>query len=526
MRKIERSGIAMLALSGAALFSSGLFPGAIRGATVEAGSLIDAVKAGNLAAVKKLLRQHRNPNVAETDGTTALYWGIHTKRADIVQALIAAGANVNAKNEYGITPLAWSLTTGDSGIATQLLKAGADAKVPVPEMGTALLAAAHLGDPELVAELLIAGVNVNEPEPKSKQTALMWAAAEGHEKAARVLLAAGANVKVRSSKGDTALFFAVRRGDIAVVDALLAAGADVNERAEPEAIAGAPLGGLKGSVPGDSMLSVAIFDAHFALADFLLSKNADPNMAGTRWTPLHVLSRVRDYEENQYPPPAIKAGDLDSLELAKHLLAHGANPNARAATTTAKRTPGDQNYKDLIGATPFFLAAKSGDVPYMKLLLSAGADPSIPSNDHTTPLMVAAGVGCVPGQWIEPERDVLAAVKVMVEDLHADLNAVNDKKETALNGAMCRSADSVLQYLVDKGAKLDIPDADGRTLLDKAVNGLYLAVSINSTSPLNIWRPPDHTAQLVKKLVAEHVPAQTAGVQRAVVQPTGVHRDK
>jgi ankyrin repeat protein len=501
----------MLAVSGALLFSGGLsFSGELRAATGETGSLIDAVKAGNLPAVKKLLLQRKNPNDAEADGTSALYWAIQRDNSDIVRALIAAGADINAKNEYGITPLAWALTNGNADIARQLLRAGANAKVPVPEMGTALLAAAHIGDPDLVDALLKAGVNVNEAEPKTGQTALMWAAAEGHERAAKVLLAAGADFRVRSAKGDTALFFAVRRGDIAVVDALLAGGADVNERAEPEAIAGGKGGGLKGSVPGDTMLSVAIFDAHFALADFLLNKGADPNLAGTRWAPLHVLSRVRDYEENQYPPPVIKAGDMDSLELGKHLLAHGANPNARATTTTARRTPGDQNYKDLIGATPFFLAAKSGDVPYMKLLLSAGADATIPSDDRTTPLMVAAGIGCVPGQWIEPERDVLAAVAFMVGQLHADVNALNDKKETALNGAMCRSADTVLQYLVDNGAKIDIPDVDGRTLLDKSINGLYLAVSINSTSPLNIWRPPDHTAQLVKKLAAQHVAAQTA----------------
>ena len=517
MRNFERNAITMLAVSGALLWSGALsFPSELRAATGETGSLIspgsliDAVKAGNLPAVKKLLRQHKNPNDAEADGTTALYWAIQRDDSDAVRALIAAGADINAKNEYGITPLAWALTNGNADIARQLLRAGANAKVPVPEMGTALLAAAHIGDPDLVDALLKAGVNVNEAESKTGQTALMWAAAEGHERAAKVLLAAGADFRVRSAKGDTALFFAVRRGDIGVVDALLASGADVNERAEPEAIAGGKGGGLKGTVPGDTMLSVAIFDAHFALADFLLNKGADPNLTGTRWAPLHVLSRVRDYEENQYPPPVIRAGDMDSLELGKHLLAHGANPNARAATTTAKRTPGDQNYKDLIGATPFFLAAKSGDVPYMRLLLSAGADPALPSDDHTTPLMVAAGIGCVPGQWIEPERDILSAVKVMVEELHADVNALNDKKETALNGAMCRSADTVLQYLVDKGAKIDIPDVDGRTLLDKAVNGLYLAVSINSTSPLNIWRPPDHTAQLVKKLAAQHSAAQTA----------------
>jgi uncharacterized protein len=499
MREFQRIAITMLALSGALL-----------SAPVDTGSLIDAVKEGNLPSVKRLLQQHKNPNDAEADGTTGLYWGIQENRADIVQALIAAGADVNAKNQYGITPLAWALTNGNAGIAKQLLSAGANARVPVPEMGTALLAAAHTGDPELIDALLKAGVKVNEVEPTSGQTALMWAAAEGHELAAKALLAAGADFRVRSGKGDTALFFAVRRGDIGVVDALLAAGADVNERAEPEAIAGGKKGGLKGTVPGDGMLAVAIFDAHFALADFLLTRGADPNMAGTRWTPLHVLSRVRDFEENQYPPPVIKAGDMDSLEFGKHLLARGADPNARATTTTAKRTPGDQNYKDLIGATPFFLAAKSGDVPYMRLLLSAGADPMTPSEDHTSPLMVAAGIGCVPGQWIEPEHDILAAVKVLVEELKADVNAVNDKKETALNGAMCRSADTVLQYLVDKGAKLDIPDVDGRTLLDKAVNGLYLAVSINSTSPLNIWRPPEHTTQLVKKLTAEHSATQTA----------------
>src|SRR6202043_891635 len=96
--------------------------------------------------------------------------------------------------------------------------------------------------------------------------------------------------------------------------------------------------------------------------------------------------------------------------------------NAAGKTTVVRRTGGDQNYKDLIGATPFFLAAKSGDVPYMRMLLAAGANPKTPLNDHTTPLMVAAGIGCVPGQWIEPEHDVLAAVKILVEELKADVN--------------------------------------------------------------------------------------------------------
>jgi ankyrin repeat protein len=473
-------------------------------------SLMDAVKAGNLAGVQKTLQLHSDPNDAEADGTTTLHWAVQADRLDLVKALLAAGAGANAKNQFGLTPLGLALTKGNAAIVEQLLKSGADPKVHVPEMGPALFAAAHVGNPEVIQALLKAGAKVNETEPSTGQTALMWAAAEGHEAAVKALLDGGADFNVRSSKSDTALFFAVRKGDAGVVDTLLAAGADVNERTVSETTNAR--NGAKETVPGNTMLVVAILNAHFGLADHLLEKGAEPNAAGAQWTPLHALSRVRDYEEHQYPPPPIKPGEMDRLEFGKRLLAHGADPNVSAPTTTAKRGPGDQNYKDLIGATPFFLAAKSGDIPYMRMLLAAGADPAKTANDHTTPLMVAAGIGCVPGQWIEPERDILATVKVLVEELKASVNATNDQKETAVNGAMCRGADAVLQYLADKGARFDIKDVEGRTPLDKAINGLYLAVSINSKSPLNIWRPPDHTALLVRKLTE-------AGSAQARVNP-------
>jgi uncharacterized protein len=489
MSRLFGTGMTMIVASGALWSASG-----------DSTSFIEAVKTGNLPAVQRMLRQqHANPNEAQADGTTALYWGIQENRLDIVNELIAAHADVDARNDYGVTPLAWALTNGNAGIALALLKAGANPKVPVPEMGTALLAAAHTGDVELIKALLAAGVNVNEAEPRSGQTALMWAAAEGHEAAAKALLAAGADYKLRSTKGDTALFFAVRRGDIGVVQALLDAGADVNERAEPDATL---RGGMLSNVPGDSMMVVAIINAHFGLADLLLNRGADPNAAGTHWMPLHALSRIRDYEESQYPPPVITPGDLDSLELAKHLITHGADVNGRAPTTTARRQPGDQNYKDLIGATPFFLAAKSGDVPYMRLLLAAGADPSIPTNDHTTPLMIAAGVGCVPGQWVEPERNLLAAVKVLVDELKANVNAVDDRNETALHGAVCRSADSIVQYLADRGANLDIKDADGLTPLEKAMDHIYLPITINGPV-LNRFSAQAQTIVLLKKITEE-----------------------
>src|SRR5207245_9653689 len=51
------------------------------------------------------------------------------------------------------------------------------------------------------------------------------------------------------------------------------------------------------------------------------------------------------------------------------------------------------------GATPLLRAALCGDLTVVQLLLARGADPSIPTFDQTTPLMVASGVG-----WAEGDR--------------------------------------------------------------------------------------------------------------------------
>ncbi|HWE53725.1 MAG TPA: ankyrin repeat domain-containing protein [Bryobacteraceae bacterium] len=480
----------------AILFAVGLATLAASGAELKvlpASSVVEAVKGGNVAVLQKTLQQHPDPNTAEADGTTALHWAVQKDRLDLVQALLAAGAKPNVKNRWGVSPLALAVATGSPGITKALLRAGADPRVSVPETGTPLLTAAHSGNPETIKALLAAGVKADETEESSGQTALMWAAAEDHVPAVQTLLGFGADVRKVSKKKESALFFAVRTGDVALAETLLEAGADINERA--------PSDDARSSPVGDSMLVTAIANGHFGMADFLLNKGADPNAAGTRWPPLHALVRIRNYEESQYPAPKTAEGDLDSLVLAKHLLARGEDPSAKAATKTARRNPGDMNYTEFKGATPFFLAAKAGDISMMRLLLSAKADYTTPIEEKTTPLMVAAGVGCVPGQWIEPEPAILAAVKLLVEELKADVNAVNIRHETALHGAVCRGADSVIQYLVDKGAKLDVKDVEGKTALDVALNGIFRGDSIG-TPPVLLFKFPEHTAILMKKLAA------------------------
>src|SRR5262245_33677953 len=114
------------------------------GAAGDAGSLVEAVKAGNIPAIQAMLQQRRDPNEREKDGTAALHWAVHNRQPEVVDLLIRAGAGVNVKNRYGMTPLALAVTNGDLAITERLLKAGADLHGEVPETGAVLLTAARV----------------------------------------------------------------------------------------------------------------------------------------------------------------------------------------------------------------------------------------------------------------------------------------------------------------------------------------------------------------------------------------------
>jgi len=104
------------------------------------------------------------------------------------------------------------------------------------------------------------------------------------------------------------------------------------------------------------------------------------------------------------------------------------------------------------GPTPFPLAADRADVTLMRLLLELGADPLMPNFDNTTALMVAAGLGTsAPEEEAGTEAEALESTQLMLE-LGADVNAVNDKNETAMHGAAYGSFPAVVDLLADNGA--------------------------------------------------------------------------
>jgi uncharacterized protein len=408
-------------------------------------TLVDAVKSGDAAAVRALLQAKADGNSAEADGTTALHWAVRRGDLATVDLLLKAGAKASTANRYGVTPLYLASANGDAVTVARLLDAGADPNTSLPDGETVLMTAARTGDVAVIKALVARGVNVRARERRRGQDALMWAASENNAAAVTALIEAGADRDSRSHGGAfTPFLFAVRGGHLDSSRALLDAGVDVNQ----------PLS------DGTSPLVLAVMNAHYELAGLLLERGANPNADAQGWTALHQIAWSRRHNAGFNLPGPVQTGNLDSLELVRQLVKRGANVNAR---TTKEPRDGNRNMLNRLGSTAFLMAAKNDDVPMMRVLLEVGADPSLTTNRGTTALMVAAGVGIwAPGENPGTHEEALAAMKLALEVGGGDVNDVDMDGETALHGAIYRGGNiAAIQFLIDKGAKLDVRNAKG-----------------------------------------------------------------
>jgi ankyrin repeat protein len=471
--------------------------------------LMDAVKTGNREAVQKLLLQKVDVNHAQADGTTALHWAAHLEDVEIATALLRAGAAADARNRYGVSPLMLAANNGSAAVTELLLAAGADPRRALPEGETPLMAAAATGSVETLKLLMAHGADVNAREGWHGQTTLMWAAAENHAEAVEALIAGGADLHARSKGGFTALLFAARSGQIDAIRALLRAGADINETVQTNS---APLppppspsyfsraAGRSGATraSGRTMpsseaensgaLILAIANGHFEAAKSLVEQGADPNADGQGWSPLHQLAWTRRPNRGKGLAPAVHPDAAHSLDLAKTLLARGANPNARV-----KRDPRDGNRHNWtrVGATPFIVAAFGGDVALMRLLLEHGADPKLATVENVTALMAASGVGVYnAGEYGGTNKEALEAVKLAFEG-GIDVNAIDANGNTALHGVALRGANEVARFLAERGARLDLKNSDGFTPL-RIADGVFVTGTVK--------RQPE-TAALLRQLM-------------------------
>jgi len=412
--------------------------------------LVEAVKHSDKAAIQKLLPQHIDLSAVDTDGSTALHWAVRQDDLETVNLLIRSGADVKTGNRYGVTPLSLACVNGNAAVIESLLRAGADANAALPGGETALMTAARTGKVAAVKVLIVHGANVNSKESQRGQTPLMWAAAEGNTAVVEELIERGADKRAATKGGFTPLLFAVREGRIDVVRALLKSGADVNETWKA---------GRGTGVNGISAMVLAVANAHYELAAMMLDAGADPNAAAQGWTALHQITWVRKPGKGDNDPAPEGSGNLSSLDMVRKLVAKGANVNARM---TRQGNVG-RTTMNMIGATPFMMAARTADAPLMRLLAELGADPLLPNADNSTPILAAAGLGTYsPGEDPGTEPEVLEAVKVALE-LGGDVNTVDKNGETVIHAAAYKEVPSVAEFLVAKGAKIEIWNQKNKT---------------------------------------------------------------
>jgi ankyrin repeat protein len=475
--------------------------------------LADAVQNSDRAAIRSLLAKKVDVNAPQGDGTTALHWAAFNDDMETAKLLLAAGADVKAATRDGaITPLFMACRNGSAPMIELLLKAGADVNSATETGTTALMMAASAGNPAALNVLLAHGANVNAKDLAHGQTALIFAASLNRGDAIKVLLAHGADPSITSKVtkterirfnadglpapedqekksevkkaevkktgektaatgemppaqqgrgergattmgGQTALLYAARDGQMDAARALVENGADVNQGNAEEKT---------------TPIVMAIINGHYDVAKMLLDHGANPNLANV-WglAALYATVDVQWAPYAWFPQPITAQEKVTHLDLMKALIAKGADVNARLGKKIWVRSFGDRSWVDPAGGTPFWRAAQSDDVPGMKLLVAAGADPKIATTGGDTALMVAAGLGWAPNNSTVVPDSWKAAVEYCLE-LGLDVNAVDAKGYTALHGVAFRGDNDLVKFLVSKGAKTDMKTKAGDTIADMA----------------------------------------------------------
>ena len=450
--------------------------------------LVNAAAEQDRAAIRTLLEAGVDVNAARADGVTALLYAAHWDDLDALDRLLRAGANVNAADAHGVTALARACENASVAAVEKLLDAGADPNAAQVSGLTPLMTAVQTGKVPTVEALLAHGADVNAATTETKNTPLMWAVAGQQPELVEILIDAQADVHASTAKRLTPLMLAARNGDREMARTLLAAGADVNDTGSD----------------GLHLLPFAIVLGQAEFAHFLLEEGADTNgeMAGLR--ALHAAAGHVEFwlaEWRQEHGAAVRGDALtpaERLSLVAALIARGADPNARISNSGVfegylgyPRRGAFDTYTsgvgDLRGATPLWIASlgangapsvgatgcggagcRGGEesVQMMRLLLAAGANPKLTTDDGTSPLMVAAGLGRYTNdknlQRGARSPSAEEAVSLLL-DAGADINARNEAEFTTLHGAAFRGLNEVIEILVDRGADINARDFRGRT---------------------------------------------------------------
>eukprot|EP00276_Gloeochaete_wittrockiana_P008246 CAMPEP_0184655204 /NCGR_PEP_ID=MMETSP0308-20130426/12817_1 /TAXON_ID=38269 /ORGANISM="Gloeochaete witrockiana, Strain SAG 46.84" /LENGTH=1011 /DNA_ID=CAMNT_0027091533 /DNA_START=381 /DNA_END=3416 /DNA_ORIENTATION=+ len=447
-------------------------------------ALISAAKMGKLAVLKELIiDKGYDVNAVTESGQTALKAASYVGKSEAVKFLLENGANPNIADDEGYTPLINVLArlsyarddTPRLAIVGMLLEHGARTDVVTSDGSTVWTVAVATGRDDVIKVMVQHDADPNQTVGSRGLTPLMFAAHKGRPSVIRALLDSGASPLSVDGDGDTCLHYACQIGGSAgpvcteIVELLCSAGAE------------AALKNKKGFTP----LHLASMSDLEDVCVLLMTHGAsvhDTAMDGqtaldccssTLRTTLLAKEESRDHAQQaisssnssetasdvspddhiQKPSPskrpcvhsAVKLGNI-ALHLVEDLLAKGA----------------DINEQDEDGWTPLKVATRKGDKQLVEYLFSKGADPSICDYEHYAPLHNAADNM---GKGRPNDMEVL---RMFVEHPKINLDVKTEDGRTPLimlSHYWC--ADGV-RLLLSRGSSVHTTDLDGDSALHHA----------------------------------------------------------
>jgi ankyrin repeat protein len=357
---------------------------------------------------------------AVADGP-ALLQAAQNGREDIVSVLLEAGASPDVIDGTGKTPLILAARSGHAGVVRRLLEAGARLDLVEREVGADALLAASLGTSVQVLEMLLDAGMAPDVRSEDAFTALSFAAGAGDLEMVRLLLARGASVDLANASGETPLLRAAAQGHTEMVKVLLGAGAAVDHAQRD----------------GLTSLMAAAHGGHLGVVRVLLAAGADRELSSLALRKAHDYARLSGAEEVEtlLAPPPVPVSRVtprpvtpeEATEATRRLIAAVWHHDVAGATRALEDGAHIEGEGQEI---PLVCAAHAGATDVVRLLIVNGAQ--LDRTDTTGFGALAKACG---GVHVRMARALLEAGAKITPEVHMAASIRNDPRIRALLGS-------------------------------------------------------------------------------------------